>query len=237
MSLATATLVGTLANWGLVISLVGGVLSTIVIVQTTDVKEEHWAHDRQHSSERLAELSVQGDKLRLGISEANEGAKKAEVAAATANVEAARLRLELDKEIQKRAPRFLTNEQKDALLSELKGKIPKIAVVTQNDLEAKAFSIHFVILLQDAGAKPIYAPEAPRDDRWYAPAGLIMYSPAGQSEDQLKDDPLYRALKAANLFGGTTAQPFLSPEVRGPVPALIPGYTGHVLYIGQKSPF
>jgi hypothetical protein len=147
------------------------------------------------------------------------------------------LRLELDREVQKRAPRFLTENQKQEMLAELKGKIPEIAIVVQNDLEAQAFSVQFVILFQDAGAKPIYMPEAPREDRWFAPAGLVMYSPLGQNEDQLKDDPLYRALKAANLFGGTTSRPFVSPQIRGPVPTLIPGYNGRVLYIGQKSPF
>ena len=65
----------------------------------------------------------------------------------------------------------------------------------------------------------------------------MMFSPVGSNEEQLKDDPLYRALKKANLFGGLAGKPFLSPEVRGPTPALIPGYNGRVLYIGQKSPF
>lgn len=70
MSLATATLVGTLANWGLVVSLVAGVISTVVIVQTADVKEEHWADDRKESSERIAKLNndaarLQADNLAL----------------------------------------------------------------------------------------------------------------------------------------------------------------------------
>lgn len=79
MSLATATLVGTLANWGLLASLLTGVVSTFIIVQTTDVKEEHWAHDRQHSSERIALLSIQSDQLRKDTAEANARQKEAEV--------------------------------------------------------------------------------------------------------------------------------------------------------------
>jgi hypothetical protein len=130
--------------------------------------------------------------------------------------EAAILHLELDREIQKRAQR--------------------IAIIVENDIEARAFSIQFFGLFGEAGAK-MYAPEAPPADKWFAPAGLIMYSPVGSNEAQLKDDPLYRALKAANLFGGTTGSPFLSGELRGPIPAIIPGYSGHVLYIGEKSPF
>jgi hypothetical protein len=167
----------------------------------------------------------------------NEEIARLHLETAQAQREAAGLRLELDREIQKRAQRILREDQKAAMLAELRGKIPTIAIVTQNDLEAQAFSIQFVSLFQDAGAKPIYAPEPPREDKWFAPAGLVMYSPLGQSEEQLKEDPLYRALKAANLFGGTTSRPFLSLQLRGPTPAEIPGYNGHVLYIGQKSPY
>jgi len=153
---------------------------------------------------------------------------------AMANEEAARLRLALDREIQKRAQRVLREEQKTAMISELRGKISEIAIVVQNDIEAQAFAIQ----LEGAFLEiKMYVPEPPREDKWFAPAGLIMYSPLGTNEDTLKDDPLYRALKAANLFGGTTSRPFLSPQLRGPIPAVIPGYNGHVLYIGQKSPF
>lgn len=156
---------------------------------------------------------------------------------AQANAQAALLKFQLNQEIQKRAPRFLTEDQKAAMLAELKGKIPEIAIVTQNDPEAQAFALQFVGLFQDAGAHPIYVPEPPREDRWFTRVGVAIYSPAGSNEDQLKDDPLYRALKRANLFGGTASKPFLSLQLRGPDPGVISGYNGHVLYIGQKSPF
>src|ERR1700722_15630750 len=64
MSLATASLIGTIANWELLVSLIGGVLSTFVIVKTADVKEDHWAEDRRISNERIAELTTQGDIAR-----------------------------------------------------------------------------------------------------------------------------------------------------------------------------
>jgi hypothetical protein len=122
------------------------------------------------------------------------------------------------------------------MLSELKGKLSEIAIVVQNELEAQAFAIQFFILFSGAGT--MYGPEPPPADRWFAPAGLIMYSPLGSNIEQLKDDPLYRALKAANLFGGTTGGPFLSPQLHGGRgPELLQGYAGHILYIGQKSPF
>jgi hypothetical protein len=155
---------------------------------------------------------------------------------ANANAEAARLKWLLDQEIQKRAPRSLTDDQKAALLTELKGNIPEIALVVQNDIEAQAFSTQLFTIFSEAGAK-MYAPEPPPADKWHAPSGLIMYSPLGQSEEQLAADVLCRALKRANLFGGTTSQPFASGQLHGPIPTLIAGYKGRVLYIGQKSPF
>jgi hypothetical protein len=63
MSLATASLVGGIANLVLLISLIGGVVSTFVIVKTGDVKEEHWAEDRRLSNERIAGLN--NDTARL----------------------------------------------------------------------------------------------------------------------------------------------------------------------------
>jgi hypothetical protein len=64
MSLPVASLVGTIANWTLLASLIGGVLSTFVIVKTSDVKEEHWAEDRQRSNEHIAELNNEAARLR-----------------------------------------------------------------------------------------------------------------------------------------------------------------------------
>jgi hypothetical protein len=63
MSLATASLVGGIANLVLLVSLVGGVVSTFVIVKTGDVKEDHWAEDRKVSNERIAGLN--NDTARL----------------------------------------------------------------------------------------------------------------------------------------------------------------------------
>jgi hypothetical protein len=155
--------------------------------------------------------------------------------AAKLEQEAAGLRLELDREIQKRAQRLITEEQRSEFSEELQGKLSEIAVVVQHDLETRAFSLQIMAALPPGTT--IFSPEPPRDDKWFAPAGLIMFSPLGSTEEQLKDDPLYRALKKSNLFGGLTSKPFLSPDLRGPTPALISGYNGRVLYIGQKSPF
>jgi hypothetical protein len=70
MSLSAASLAGTIANWALLASLIGGVLSTFVIVKTSDVKEEHWAEDRSKSNEKIVELTTQGDVARKEAAQA-----------------------------------------------------------------------------------------------------------------------------------------------------------------------
>ena len=64
MSLSSATLIGSIANWALLISLIGGVVSTFVIVKTSNVKEEHWAEDRLRSNERITELNNETERLK-----------------------------------------------------------------------------------------------------------------------------------------------------------------------------
>lgn len=100
MSLTTAALVGSIANWALLASLGFGLLSTFVIVKTTDVKEEHWARLREGQQDRLAELGVRADEARAELAKA-----QAETAKANAATEQLRKEnLELEQAI---APRSL----------------------------------------------------------------------------------------------------------------------------------
>jgi hypothetical protein len=99
MSLSAASLVGTIANWALLASLIGGVVSTFVIVKTADVKEEHWAEDRRRSNEKIAEsaehiaaLGVQGDEARAELGVAQADIAKAKVQAAVQEKETAKAR-------------------------------------------------------------------------------------------------------------------------------------------------
>jgi hypothetical protein len=103
MSLSTATLIGTIANWSLLGSLLVGVVATFLIVQTTDVKEDHWAIDRRESAERIAGLTTQGDQLRKDTADANARALEAQ--------------LELAKF---KAPRLLTEEQQARIVGQIK---------------------------------------------------------------------------------------------------------------------
>ena len=53
LSLKSANKVGDWANFIFVLSLIAGVLSTIAIIGTTNVKEWYWDKDRRESKERV----------------------------------------------------------------------------------------------------------------------------------------------------------------------------------------
>ena len=159
---------------------------------------------------------------------------KAKERAAELELQTAEVRLELEREIQKHAPRTLTDAQRSILITELRGKIPKVNFVVQKDLESRWFALQLEIVLQDAGAKLSVFEMAP-GEIMPIPAGVLMYKPGGTiGEDELKNDPLYNALKKGHLFGGTAAQPFASLE-RGPQGPMLPS-DAYIVYVGQKLP-
>lgn len=195
------------ANWFLLGALVLGVVATYAIVKSGDIRDRELRIQLANSAERAAGLEK----------------------------EAAGLRWKLEREIQKRAPRLLNDEQKAALLAALRGKIREINMVVQRDVESQAFALQLEIVLQEAGAV-LHPYQMAAGETLAVPAGLVMYKPGGaKSEDDMKDDPLYSALKKANLFGGFTAGPFLSPESLSMGPMLSPDQ--HIIYVGQKPPW
>lgn len=116
MSLFAATLIGSIANWALLVCLLGGVIATFVIVQTADVKEEHWDEDRRHSNERIAELTAQAE---------------------TARKETAQARLEIQR---LKNPRTITPDALEAeLVGKPKGKAAILYVKECSDCEWLAF--------------------------------------------------------------------------------------------------
>ena len=194
---------------------------------------------------------VRDHDFESNVARLNSEAGAARERAGKLEEQAARLRLELDREIQKRAPRHLTDEQKAILPAELRGKMKEINLVVQKDIETKAFEIQWLDFFGQECIE-IHPYDLPSGEVFSAPAGVMMYSPSGRGgtgEDPLKDDPLYIALNKANLFGGTTSRPFLTFDMRqqiesvlrqgqplpkdilDAVPQLPPNI--HVLYIGQ----
>jgi hypothetical protein len=184
MSLSAASLVGTIANWVLLASLIGGLLSTFVIVKTTDVKEEHWAEDRRKSNEKIADLGMRGDeaKAELGVAQADIAKANAQAAlqvketakarqaiveanarAAEANSRALEAQLALEKFKQ---PRLLSEQQMSAISEKLKrfaGTKFDCAVIP-GDPEAMIFLSHIAATLEKAGWVWV---------EWTAPEGQI----------------------------------------------------------------
>jgi hypothetical protein len=69
-----------LGEWAFIASLVVGVIATVLIVWMSGVKEAYWEKDRGDSAERIAQLVVQGDRLRNDTAEANARATNAQLA-------------------------------------------------------------------------------------------------------------------------------------------------------------
>jgi hypothetical protein len=63
-SLETASRIADLANVSFIVSLVVGVVSTILIVWMASVKETHWDSERMASAERIAQLNNETARLR-----------------------------------------------------------------------------------------------------------------------------------------------------------------------------
>jgi hypothetical protein len=102
-SLELASRISDFANIFFIVSLVVGVVSTIVIVWMAGVKEDWWDQDRRISAERIAELTADADSSKADIAEANARAAEAQLA--------------LEKY---KAPRTLTTEQQRAIEEALK---------------------------------------------------------------------------------------------------------------------
>jgi hypothetical protein len=102
-SLPVANHVADVANILFIGSLVVGVVSTVLIVWMSGVKEAYWEKDRTEAVERIASLAVQGDQLRKDTAEANARALEA--------------RLELEKF---KAPRTLSVEQQARISEKMK---------------------------------------------------------------------------------------------------------------------
>ena len=134
-----------------------GSIGALILLGITEVVSHRYSQreDELSAIEQEAAKKTHEDEIaQLHVEAANANER-----AARLEKEAALLRLQLDQEVQKRAPRFLTDEQKAAMLDELRGKIQEIMIVVQNDPEAQAFAMrYFFTLFQDAGAK-VYTAE------------------------------------------------------------------------------
>src|SRR5215472_16135374 len=123
-----ATRISDWANFSMILSLAIGVISTVLIVWMSNIKESFWDEDRRESRERIAELTAQGEQLREDTAEATERAEAEMIA---------RIKLEA-----KLAPRRLSGEDTDKMVAIL-SKIPPVPVAIVSrllDSEGKDFA-------------------------------------------------------------------------------------------------
>lgn len=154
MTLSWAEFVSYWANWILVGALITGVLATVGIVVSANIKEAFWEREREFAKERLSAneaqvalakksasvAQAQGEAARAQAATANQAAAEANKIAAAANERAAATTLELEKY---QAPRSIRREQEAILSASLvnqpRGQVYVIANWT--DPEAKTFKL------------------------------------------------------------------------------------------------
>jgi hypothetical protein len=248
MSLSTATALGTIANWGLLLSLLTGIVSTFFVVQTTDVKERHWDEARDRSTERIVEISAEGEKAKaaLGIAQADIVKASVQIAEARARTIEAELKLEglreknleLEKSI---APRMIEQAQASENLKPFAGT--QYAIFFTPDAESRRMAAQIRALLSMAGWKKSQNPPLPpsffldgiRID-WAASPGDRLSMVAGTLAEQIKvSDVAAKAGRPVPEFEPDTIRisvglkpikihpPDNLPSVN---PAAIPGLTG-----------
>lgn len=121
MSLASATKIGGTANVILIASLVAGVVSTFFIVQTSNVKEEHWDRDREAARNEAIRQSLLVSNQQTEILRQKQELTKVQERAAKAETQASEAKLALERY---RAPRSISyDKQLEAfsLFSQYKG--------------------------------------------------------------------------------------------------------------------
>ena len=101
-----------IGNIGLIIGLVFGVISTVLVVWTGNVKEDYLKRELAQSRERTTSLETELAKAKTAISEANARAAGANEKAESERL--ARIRLEEDL-----AWRRLSNEQQQIIASQV----------------------------------------------------------------------------------------------------------------------
>ena len=141
LSFGTASWLYGLANIGLIIGLIIGVISTALVVWTGKIKEEYLSKELANSKERTAALEKLSGEAKIAIAAANERAGEAEQKAAEA-----KLALQKFKE-----PRRLSSEQHAVLVKKLKQFAGTEYDLAAKDSEPLDFALDIERALRDAG--------------------------------------------------------------------------------------
>jgi hypothetical protein len=134
------------ANWTFVASLLVGVVATIAIVVSSNVKERYWDEERRKSAERISSNEAETEKAKADVERAHADIAKANNEAAAAKLETERLKAQA-------AWRRITKEQHDDIVRALAShKLDIIVNYVAADAEASQFAKELMRTLMDAGA-------------------------------------------------------------------------------------
>jgi hypothetical protein len=179
---------GTASNWFFWLSIGALVLLGLAEVLQHRYGDRHdWLLAQKHQAEKDA---GDGAIARLHLETSHAQAEQAK-----ANERTAQLQLDLEREKEKRIGRGLTKDQWDAL-QELKGKITRINVMIETNMETVGFGGQIVTALQSAGIDVKKFP--PVFEIW---TGTLIWW-RNFPNDATKDDPLVSAFFKAGLYGG-----------------------------------
>lgn len=198
MSLAQASFWGNISNWVLLGCLLGGVLATFVVVQTTNVKEQHWDALRDQAGIEIEQLGYQADIAKADLEKAKTESALANERAAQATARALEAQLALE---QLKAPRTLDIERHNRIFERIKHFAgTPFDLALQPDPEAVALTLQMLTILEGAGWKL---------QKWHGQSGIVFNLPNGA--------------KAGILFVDSVHVEFSEnkPEWEAPVLALI----------------
>lgn len=152
------------------------------------------------SNESLAELwfwrgfaETQIEETSENLADAHRKLAKAIERAASLEKEAAAIRLELERQVQKQAPRSLSKEQCE-ILRTLKGKAPAVTIVSSSSAEARAFASTIEMALLEADVAVMVGHANP-GQIW---TGVRLWLPDQYLIDR-DNHPLVKTLRAAGL--------------------------------------
>ncbi|MDO8360758.1 MAG: hypothetical protein Q7T08_12055 [Devosia sp.] len=157
MTLPLAESVSFWANWTLIGALAVGVLATLAIVVSANIKEEHWSAERDAAGERISANEAETERAKESAAKAEERAAKAELALA-----------------QYRAGRTLSAEQRATLVTALEAAPKGRVIVKPNflDGEATTFANQISQAFGEAGFAGVG--DAPLEIVSYNRAGLFL---------------------------------------------------------------
>ena len=218
-----------------------GLIATLAIVLTTNVKEFHWDKDREELRVKIAEANKIGEQARTEAAKAN--ARTAE-----AKLEQERLRadnLAVQATLRPRRLSFMGwtehPEKVAAIYDNLKKYSGTVALIqTVPDFEAQMFARDIATVLQQAGWKPSFVNETQSHmSEMSFPEGIMIFTLSDGTSKTEAGTALWSAFidvaheMGGEPFDGAPIHEILDSPKRG-YPQFVPATTAVFVRIGTK---